>query len=168
MKRITVLAAAFLAVSAAPGFAAMSDQEFVTKAAIGGKYEFQSSLFALTASPDARVKAFANRMVIDHTDLNARLNAIAERERLSVPYALDATHDDMLKKLEAAELQSDGHAQQLYVTQQKKAHDETLALFERYVAEGKNVRLRDFAQAALPVLREHGRAITPLAQMAAR
>ena len=66
MKRFTVLTAAFLAVSAAPAFAAMSDQEFVTKAAISGKYEFQSAMFASTAAPDSRVKAFAQRMVVDH------------------------------------------------------------------------------------------------------
>lgn len=168
MKRFTVLTAALLAVSAAPAFAAMSDQEFVAKAAISGRYEFQSGLFATTASPDSRVKAFAKRMVTDHTDLNARLNAIAQRENLAVPYALDTAHDDMIHKLEAAELQSDGHAQQLYVTQQKTAHDATVALFERYAAEGTNVRLKSFAEAALPVLREHRRTITPLAQMAAR
>lgn len=168
MKRFTVLTAAILAVSAAPAFAAMSDQEFVTQAAIGGKYEFQSGLFATTAAPDARVKAYADRTVAERTDLNARLNAIAARESLSVPYALDARHDDMLKKLEAAELQSDGHAQQLYVVQQKRVRDETIALYERYVAEGTNVRLKDYAQTALPVLRAQQRAITPLARVATR
>lgn len=162
MKRLTVLTAAFLAVSAVPAFAAISDQEFVTKASIDGNYAFQSALFATTASPDARVKAYADKSVADLTDLNARLNAIAALDRLNLPYAVDSRHDAMLKQLEVAKLRSDAQAQQLYVSQQKQTRDETIALYERYVAEGTNARLKDYAQAALQTLRAQQKAIAPL------
>ncbi len=168
MKRITVLTAALLAITATPAFAAMSDQEFVTKAGIAGKYAFQSALFATTASPDKRVMSYAQKTVEEKTDLNARLHAIARREKLAMPYALDAEHDDMIHALEAAELKSDGHAQDLYVTQQKKVRDQTIALYERYIREGTNVRLKDYAAASLSTLKEQDKAITPLARMAMR
>lgn len=159
MKPTTVLAAAFVAFSATPTLAAMSDQEFIDKAVIGGKYELESSRFALTAAPDARVKAFANRMITDHIEIDARLKAIAREDRIRVPSILDDQHHGMLLKLQSTQLEeSSGAAQRAYITQQAEAHKTTVALFEQYAREGTNPRLKHYAQAYLPTLREHHRA----------
>ena len=163
MKRIPIVVAALLAASTAPALAAMSDQEFVTTAANGGLYEFNSGLFATTAAADPRVKALAHKIVEDHTDINAELDVVAKRENLRVPYMMDNDHDAMVRKLQSTQL--DGSAtqvQQLFLQQQKKAHDDAVSLFERYASEGTNVRLKDFAAASLPMLRSHQKAIDKL------
>lgn len=163
MKRIPIVVGALLAASTAQAFAAMSDQEFVTAAANGGLYEFNSGLFATTAVPDPRVKALADTIVKDHADINAELNVVAEREKLRVPYMMDNDHDAMVRKLQSTQL--DGSAtqvQQLFLQQQKQAHDDAVTLFERYADEGTNVRLKDFAATSLPALRAHQKTIYKL------
>lgn len=159
MKRIPMVVAALLAASTAPALAAMSDQEFVTQAANGGLYEFNSGLFATTSAPDPRVQALAHAIVKDHTDLNARLNVAAERDRLRLPFMMDEKHDAMVLQMQSAQLRNPGEAQQMFLSQQKTAHDQAIALYERYAQEGTNPRLKHFAEASLPTLREHQKAV---------
>jgi len=163
MKRIPIVVAALLAASTAPALAAMSDQEFVTTAANGGLYEFNSGLFATTAAPDPHVKSLAHKIVDDHTDINARLKDIAERERLRFPYMMDNDHDTMVRKLQSTQLDDGGRqTQQMFLDQQKQAHEKAISLYERYAHEGTNVRLKDFAAASLPMLRAHQKTINKL------
>jgi putative membrane protein len=37
----------------------------------------------------------------------------------------------------------------------RDAHKETISLYERHIAEGRNDALKRYAEAALPLLREH-------------
>ncbi len=166
MKRLPIVVAALLATSTAPALAAMSDQEFVTAASIGNQYEFAAGEFASTAAPDPRVKAFASTIAAEHADIDAELNVVARLEKLPVPYMMDETHDAMVRKLQSSQLENPpAESQRLFVTQQKEAHDKTVAMYEQYAREGTNVRLKDYAQASLPKLRAHQKAITALAAM---
>lgn len=166
MKRLPIVVAALLAASTAPALAAMSDQEFVTAASIGNQYEFAAGEFASTAAPDPRVKAFAKQIAADHADIDAELNVVARLEKLPVPYMMDETHDAMVRKLQSAQLESSAaESQRMFVTQQKEAHDKTVAMYEQYAREGTNIRLKDYALASLPTLRAHQKTINALAAM---
>jgi putative membrane protein len=64
---------------------ALTAQQFVTDAAVGGMKEVSLGRLALANSQNAEVKTFANRMIQDHSAANARLEQIARNEGLDLP-----------------------------------------------------------------------------------
>ncbi|OWK21061.1 DUF4142 domain-containing protein [Mesorhizobium amorphae] len=134
-----------------PAFAADSAQDFVTKAAIGGIFEVDTSKLAQDKVTDQRVKDFAQKMIVDHDAANSKLQSIATEQKLTVPSELDAKHKGDLDKLKASQSPLD----QPYVTIQQEAHSDAVTLFESYAADGDNAALKTFAQETLPTLKMH-------------
>jgi putative membrane protein len=139
--------------AASPVAAAPSTDEFLAKAAVGNKFEIDSSKLAISKSKSESVKAFANQMVMDHGQAAARMKqAVTDAKAKSPSESLDAKHqatyDDLKKK--------DGPAfDQAYVDAQLQGHVDTVALFESYAKDGDNPRIKAFANALLPTLRTH-------------
>src|ERR1043165_3292139 len=111
MKTIAILAAAFL--SATPASAQSVNQksggnsapnmapdkaEFVKQVAISDMLEIESSKLAQERA-DASSKAFAARMIKDHTGTSTGLNAIAGKEKIELPSAMDSAHQSKAEKL---------------------------------------------------------------------
>jgi putative membrane protein len=134
-----------------PAFAADTAQDFVSKAAVGGMFEVDSSKVALDKSEDQSVKDFAQKMIDDHSAANAKLETIAGEQKLEVPPALDAEHKADLDALNAAAAPVDD----TYVKLQRDAHAEAVALFESYSQDGDNAALKAFASETLPTLKMH-------------
>src|SRR3954447_10075822 len=65
-------------------------QDFATKAGAAGMFEIQSSQLALSKSQNADVKAFAQKMVDDHTKAADELKTAAASQGVTVPAAMDA------------------------------------------------------------------------------
>ncbi|MGA9342416.1 MAG: DUF4142 domain-containing protein, partial [Rhodanobacteraceae bacterium] len=63
---------------------------FVRKAAVGGMTEIKLSELAKQKTSDASVRQFADRMVTDHTEANAKLRTIAQGDNLTMPTSLDS------------------------------------------------------------------------------
>jgi putative membrane protein len=133
-------------------FAADTAQDFVNKAAVGGMFEVETSKLADDAAQDAAVKDFAHMMVTDHTAANTKLKAIAEKQKLTVPTALDEQHQAELDKLKDTKNAS---FDQPYVNMQRDAHKEAVSLFESYAKDGDNAALKAFAGETLPTLKMH-------------
>ncbi|MBR8034342.1 DUF4142 domain-containing protein [Burkholderia vietnamiensis] len=128
-----------------------ADAEFVDKAAIGGKAEVQASQLALKQSKSADVRAFAKRMVADHSKANAQLNQIAARKGIK-PQVEQVTDPDV----EALRGKQGKDFDTAYVAAAgPEAHRKTIALFETEARDGKDAQLRAFAQATLPKLKHH-------------
>lgn len=132
--------------------AAPEDVEFVKMAGSGGLFELHSSQMATTASQNAEVKAFAQKMVQDHTAANQQLKGLAQQKNIAVPPAMAPKHQKMLEKLAEAEGQE---FEALYVKQQVKAHEEAVALFEKAAAGAKDPDIKAFAATVLPALQAH-------------
>jgi putative membrane protein len=127
-----------------------ADAEFVDKAAIGGKAEVQASQLALKQSKSADVRAFAKRMVADHSKANAQLNQIAARKGIK-PQVEQVTDPDV----EALRGKQGKDFDSAYVAAAgPEAHRKTIALFETEARDGKDVQLR-VQQATLPKLKHH-------------
>ena len=90
--RLASLSLAASMVFAWPSLAAETAQDFVTKAAIGGMFEVQSSKVAQDKLQDQGLKDFAQKMISDHGAANAKLESIAGEQKLKVPAELDAAH----------------------------------------------------------------------------
>src|SRR3954468_15734296 len=116
-----------------------SDKMFVEKAAVGGMFEVKSSQLAQQMGSSPTVKTFAARMVTDHQKANQELMALARQKGWQVPAALAPKHHDMLSQLRQGQGGGSGPAgdrfDRAYMEIQVKAHDKTVALFEKAAQE---------------------------------
>jgi putative membrane protein len=136
---------------AVQAFAQTSTQEFVTKVAVSDMFEIQSSKLA-SQKGNADVKAFAERMIKDHTKTSGELKAMVGKAKAKLPTALDAEHQkklDQLQKLTGDELNA------AYASLQVQAHEEAVKLFEAYSGSGEDADLKAWAAKTLPALKEH-------------
>ena len=89
-------------------------------------------------------------MMQEHTNASQKLKSLAKDRQ--IPEMLDQPHAQMVQKLAAA---SEKELPRAYLTMQVQAHQESVALFERYAQNGNDAELKAFTQQTLPLLREH-------------
>lgn len=129
---------------------------FVENAAIGDMYERTAAQIALKRSRSFEVKAFAARMLADHTTSTHQLEAGLEmnetRGVTQPPIKPDARRTKMLEHLAQA---PDDSFDTTYLDQQLLAHEETATLMRTYAQGGDNPQLISFAEGTLPVVERH-------------
>jgi len=162
MKRTIFLLAAAIAFSAPAALtidpvayaAAVSDSNFVTTAGVSGTFEIESSRLAVAKSQDTRIKAFAQRMISDHTQIANDLESTvkASGEKTPLPADLDAKHKQMIDQLTKA---NGVDFNRLYVKMQVQGHKEAVDLFSTFAKSGRNAMLKSFAQKTLPMIEDH-------------
>ena len=105
MRYTGLIAGMALAISGAVVGAQSADQPFVTKLAGVGMAEVELGTLAKDKASSREVKAFARRMIDDHTKAGNELKAVADRKHLTWPAALPADAialKDRLSKLSGA------------------------------------------------------------------
>lgn len=130
-----------------------SDTTFVTKAAAAGMLEVQASQAAITRAGNPDVRAFAQRMVKDHTTVGDELKTLAGKKGIAVPESLpagDRAKVDKLNALEGAKFDK-AYADEVGV----KAHKEAVSLFDKASKGAKDPDIKAFFAHNLPALREH-------------
>jgi len=151
----TLMATAALLVLSSGAALATDTKDFVKKAAIANQFEIESSQVALQRSSSADVKAFAQKMIDDHTKAGADFKAAASAGGIApadIPTGLDEKHTKMLndlKETDAEDFDDD------YIHAQKKAHRKAVNLFEDYADDGDNEALKTFATNTVPTLKAH-------------
>lgn len=132
---------------------APSTQDFVTQAAISDMAEIESSKLAV-AKGDTKDKAFAEKMIKDHTETSAELKALVSggKVKATLPTAMDAAHQSKIDKLKGL---SGADFKKAYDDMQVAAHKDAVSLFERYSKSGENADLKAFAGKTLPHLQMH-------------
>jgi putative membrane protein len=125
---------------------------FVTNAVQGNMYEIDAAKIAEQKSKNPDVKAFAKRMVTDHTKLGADMKPVIAKSGQTAPTDLDQRRKGMLDNLKAA---SAGDFDKTYMDQQVAAHDETLTLLQGYAKDGSDAGLQAAAGKAAPIVQHH-------------
>ena len=128
---------------------------FIIQASIGNLQEAAMGRLAAQQATSPEVKAFAGRMVADHSKAEAQLMQLIKSRGFQIPYeATDPPPEDlMLKNTPAKDFD------RVYVHMMVPDHRQTVQLFEKYALTGKDPDVRAFAQQILPVLKEHLAAI---------
>lgn len=127
------------------------DKQFMDQAAQGGLAEVELGQMASEKASSPQVKAFAERMVRDHTKANDQLKEVASQDGITLPDNLD-TKDRMLKeRLSKASGQS---FDALYMRNMVKDHKTDVADFTQE-CKSSNSNVAQFAQKTLPVLKSH-------------
>jgi len=128
------------------------DKEFVINAGKGGKAEVEVATDALQHATNADVKAFAQKIVDDHTKANDKLAAIATSKDVTIPSEMQGEMKQVKERL----LKLTGKSfDQAFVKQMVDDHTATIAKFEDESANGTDAEVKAFVDEALPTLRDH-------------
>jgi putative membrane protein len=128
------------------------DDQFLHEAYSINAGEVKLGELAEEKGTTAQVKAFAHRMVKDHTLALDHLNKVAHEGHFAVPDRLlpaQAALYDQLSDLSGKNFDS------AYVQHMVTGHEQAIGIFEREANSGENGALRRFAQHELPTLRTH-------------
>ena len=124
---------------------------FMKKAGQGGMTEVEVAKMAASKTQDPQIRAFAQRMVKDHSAANTELASLAKSKGWQVPTSLDAEHKAVVQKLSA---KSGADFDAAYSKQMKADHEKTIALFEG-ATKSSDAELAAWAKKTLPTLEEH-------------
>jgi putative membrane protein len=167
MRRILIAVATVLAAACSPDIAqdahpgrgltsngpvlAPQDREFLERAAEGSNGEVAMGRLAASRGLRPDVRDFGQRMVVDHTTMNARLTAIAATHRIALPTSL-GEHQAGYDRL--VDLQREAFDQE-FLQVMNEDHDMAYRLFRSEVAGGVDPELKAFAAWALPTIEAH-------------
>jgi len=131
---------------------AMTGKAFIAKAGASDLWERKEAAI-MTTSTNSDIAAFAKQMTIDHTKSTDMVKAAAKADGIAAAApVMTAKQKADLAALSA----SKGAARDsLYVTQQKAAHADALALMQGYSASGDAPHLKDTAGKIAPVVQSH-------------
>ena len=135
-----------------------SDLDFARKAIIANRFEIAAGKLAESNAGDAKVKAFGQMMVTDHSAALKELEAASQSSNVTSTNGarIDAAHQAKLDAL-AAKKGADFDA--AYIADMKKGHDDTLALLKAYQQSGTSEKLKAWAAKAQPTVQKHRDAI---------
>ena len=129
-----------------------NDEDFLESAAQSGLTEIQGSKLAQDKATDADVKAFAEKMIADHTKVSKELETLARSKGYTPPTEPSLVQRTKLKALSAM----DDSFDKRYVNQiGVAAHEDAVELFQEASAEAKDPEIKAFAAEKLPALQEH-------------
>ena len=132
----------------------LSSAEFVKKAGVAGAAEVAAGKLGSEKATSPEVKAFAQKMVTDHTKANKELMAAAKAKNLEVPTEADMMHKAMMEKFEHQKADADFDHD--FMQQMVRDHEKAVELFQQ-ASTDQNVDadLRSWAKTTLPHLQAH-------------
>jgi putative membrane protein len=129
------------------------DAKFAVDAANGGMTEIELSKLALERATNAKVKEFANMMVMDHSKAGEELKGIAKTKNITLPDSVNADSKKAIADLSAKKAGAD--FDKAYVDKMVSDHKATVDMFESESKNSKDADLKAFADKTLPVIKGH-------------
>jgi putative membrane protein len=127
---------------------ASSDQDFINQALGAGAGEIGMARLARGKAQSREIRAFAEHMIVDHTQANKRLEALAKRLKIEV----SPTPDQPPPELIAA---GGPDFDKQYIGLAIKTHQDAIALFQSEATGGQDPRAKHLARSMLPELQHH-------------
>jgi putative membrane protein len=128
------------------------DKDFVTSATRGGKAEVELAQDAVGHATNAEVKAFAQKLVDDHTKANQELEQFATGHGVTVAAAVESKMKEAKERI----MKLTGKSfDQAFVKQMVDDHTGTIKAFEEESKNGTDADLKSWVDKTLPTLRDH-------------
>jgi len=137
-----------------------TDVKFAKTLAGGGMAEINFSKLAAQKVAAGKLKDFAAMMITDHTKAADTLMAIATKENITLPTALDADHQS---KYDAMQKMSGDDFNKAYINLMVADHKDAVNLLTNESQNGKDPALKAFATKILPTVQGHLDAANKLA-----
>ncbi|HBN08325.1 MAG TPA: DUF305 domain-containing protein [Cyanobacteria bacterium UBA8530] len=125
---------------------------FMTEAAQGGLAEVSMGSVAEKQAETAEVKQFGQRMVKDHTSVNNKLMALAQKKGVNLPKEPSAKQKK--KEMDLAKMKG-MEFDRAYMKEMVTDHTKDVQAFRKASKDSKDADLKRFAADALPFLEEH-------------
>jgi putative membrane protein len=130
------------------------DEDFVKEVAQASEVEIAASKLAVTKASNAEVKAFAQKLIDDHTATGKALATLVKGKNASWPpddpgMKVKKQKHESLQTLTGAEFDKE------YLEDMISDHESTLARVGRQVNGGKDADIKAFATTMQPTLVEH-------------
>ncbi|MCA1593397.1 MAG: DUF4142 domain-containing protein [Acidobacteria bacterium] len=128
------------------------DLAFMNDAAPGGMAEVELGRLASKQAASRDVKAFAERMMADHSKAGEELKALAQRKKVVLPPDVLPKHKEAmakLSKLSGAEFDKE------YVKAMVEDHEKDVTAFEAEAKGAIDSDVKAFAEKTLPTLKMH-------------
>lgn len=129
------------------------DREFMVEAAQGGMAEVEFGKIARQKASSNIVKEYARRMVVEHTQANNKLKALAQQKGVILPTTIGEKNQDLLQDL--SELSGAKFDREYMKKAGVESHEEQAKLFERQVQRGQDPQVKGFAAQTLPLVQKH-------------
>jgi putative membrane protein len=131
------------------------DADFAKRAAADGMKEVEHAKLVASKASNAQVKAFANRLVKDHTAANNELKGIAKRKNIDLPQPPTSEAHDKMAHAEPWMSQKGTAFDKGFIDAEVTDHQKAIELFENEANHGADAELKAFAKKTLPTLRDH-------------
>jgi putative membrane protein len=129
-----------------------ADKEFVSNAGLSGLAEVQMGNLGLQKAVNPDVKAYAQRMVTDHSASNTELSQLATTKGLALPTELTGEPKSGMDHLSGL---TGGEFDKAYMQHMVGDHEKAVAEFDRASTSVSDAEIKAFATKNLPILREH-------------
>jgi len=128
------------------------DKSFIQDAYQDGLAEVATAQLVEGKATNANVKAFAEKIVTDHTAANSELKTLADNKKVSV-----AAEPSMVSKGKSKmlDMKSGADFDKAYIDSMITDHKKDIEAFEKEVTHGKDQDLKNFASKTLPSLKAH-------------
>jgi putative membrane protein len=132
----------------------ISAEEFAKKAGAAGTAEVEMGKLGAQKATDPAVKAYAQKIVADHTKANKELMAAAKGKNLEVPSEPDMMHKGMMEKFEHQSADQDFNHD--YMQQMVRDHKKVIEVFQSAANDTTlDPEMRALAKKTLPTLEQH-------------
>jgi len=136
--------------------AAVTDSDFIMKAAEAGMKEVEAARLAAESTSNADVKAYARRLVVDHSITNEELLKLSRSKNVALTVALKTDPTDLLKAAQPNAAAPEAVASdRAFIDQMVTDHQAAIDLFKREADDGNDPEVKDWAEKKIPTLKEH-------------
>lgn len=130
------------------------DEDFLKHAAQANKVELAASKLAVAKATNPDVKAFAEKLIADHTATDRDLAPFITSKKVMLSdddadYKMKMSKHESLQKLTGAEFDKE------YLEDMISDHENAIVLFSNEALKSKDAALKAWAEKTVPALREH-------------
>lgn len=132
----------------------LAAQVFVSTVAGSDLFEIESAKLAQSRAQSPALKAFAAKLIADHSKSLAMLRSAAAQDNppVALPSTLPPDLQSSIGALQGAKPQDFDSG---FIDTQIQAHKKAVEVLTQYASEGPSPPLKQFALAALPVVKSH-------------
>lgn len=128
------------------------DKQFLMTASQSDLTEITLSKLALTKSTNPQVKAYAQKMITDHSKLEADMKPFADQMGVPPATALNAEHQGLLDQLQGL---SGGDFDKQYMTDMDTSHHAALDVFKSELSTTTDAHLKPTVAKGEKVVAQH-------------
>jgi len=126
---------------------------FAKKASCGNLTEIKMGKLAQESATSSDVKAFAAKMVKEHSKAQGELKAACKASKTECP--AEQTKEGKAECEKCEKLKGEKNFDAVYMAMQVECHEKALKLYEKAAKECESAEIKAYAEKTIPAIKEH-------------